>query len=72
MVECHPISAIDLLRIHQFGKKVLPGIYLGCELIAARIRKGDIMIADSEDLEKLDVSEVYPRRINAKEILITP
>ena len=30
------------------------------------------MIADLEDLEKLDASDIYPRRINAKEVLITP
>ena len=30
MVEYHPISAKDLSRLHQFGKKVLPGIFLGC------------------------------------------
>ena len=34
MVECHPISVQS--RLHQFGKKVLPGIFLGCELIAVR------------------------------------
>ena len=28
------------------------------------------MIADLEDLEKLDASEIHPRRINAKEVLI--
>ena len=33
--------------------------------------KGDVLIADLEDLEKLDASEIYPRRrISAKEILI--
>ena len=34
VVEYRPISARDLSRIHRFGKKVLPGIYLGYELIA--------------------------------------
>ena len=29
MVEYHPISAKDLSRLHQFGKKVLPGIFFG-------------------------------------------
>ena len=29
MVEYHPISAKDLSRLHQFGPKVLPGIFLG-------------------------------------------
>ena len=32
MVEYHPISAKDLSRLHQFGKKVLPGIFIGCVL----------------------------------------
>ena len=35
MVEYHPISPKDQARIHQFGKSVLPGIFLGYELIAA-------------------------------------
>ena len=29
MVEYHPISAKDQSRLHQFGAKVLPGIFLG-------------------------------------------
>ena len=50
-VEYHPISARDQSRLHQFGKKVLPGIFLGYVLIAGRIWKGDIMVADIEELE---------------------
>ena len=34
MVEYHPISAEDLSRLHQFGKNVLPGIFLGYVLYA--------------------------------------
>ena len=34
MVEYHPISAKDLSRVHQFGAKALPGIFLGYALIA--------------------------------------
>ena len=41
MVEHHPISARGLSRIPQFGKKVLPGILLGHELIAGGIWKGE-------------------------------
>ena len=41
------------------------------ELIAERIWKGGLLIADSEDLEKLDASEIYPRTINANVVLIT-
>ena len=32
MVEYHPISAKDISRLHQFGPKVLPGIFLGYAL----------------------------------------
>ena len=71
MVEYHPTSPKDQARIHQFGKKVLAGIFLGFQLIAEGIWKGDISIADLEDLEKLDASDIYPRRINAKEALIS-
>ena len=35
----------------------------------ARNWKGDFLVADIEELEKMDVSEIYPRRINAKEVL---
>ena len=34
LVECHPITAKDQSRIHQFGKKVLPGLFLGYALYA--------------------------------------
>ena len=34
MVEYYPISSTDKSRLHEFGKKVLPGIFLGHELIA--------------------------------------
>ena len=35
LVEYYPISAKDQSRIHQFGKKVLPGLFLGYALYAA-------------------------------------
>ena len=31
LVEYHPITAKDQSRIHQFGKKVLPGLFLGID-----------------------------------------
>ena len=71
MAEDHPSSLEDQTRIHQFGKKVLPVIFLGCEPVAKRIWKGDILRADLEDLEKLDASDVYSRRIKEKQVLIS-
>ena len=69
MVEYHPISAKDQSRLHQFGAKVLPGIFLGHALDAGGIWKGDIMVADIEELEEMDASELHARRLNAKEVL---
>ena len=34
LVEYHPKTAKDQSRIHQFGKKVLPGLFLGYALYA--------------------------------------
>ena len=45
LVEYHPITAEDQSRIHQFGKKVLPGLFLGYALYAGGIWKGDVLIA---------------------------
>ena len=39
-------------------------------MTAEKIWHGGILIAYLEDLEKLDASETYPRRINVKEVLI--
>ena len=40
IVEYHPISAKSKSRLHQFGAKVLPGIFLGYALYAEGIWKG--------------------------------
>ena len=60
--------SITLSRI-QFGKKVLPGLFLGYPLYAGRIWKGDVLIADLEELETMDASEIYSKRLNAKEVI---
>ena len=69
LVEYYTISAKDQSRIHQCGKKVLPGLFLGYALCAARIWKGDILVADLEELETMDASEIYSKRLNAKEVI---
>ena len=66
LVEYYPISAKDQSRIHQFGKKVLPGLFLGYALYAG---VGDIMVADIEELETMDASKIYSKRLNAKEVI---
>ena len=69
LVEYHPITAKDQSRIHQFEKKVLPGLFLGYALYAGGIWKGDVLIADLEELETMDASEIYSKRLNAKEVI---
>ena len=53
MVEYFPNSESDKARIYQFGRKVFPRIFFGFALITVRIWKGDILIADTEELEKV-------------------
>ena len=69
LVEYHPITAKDQSRIHQFGKKVLPRLFLGYALYAGGIWKGDVLIADLEELETMDASEIYSKRLNAKKVI---
>ena len=65
LVEYHPITAKDQSRIHHFGKKVfLLGLFLGYALYA-----GGILVADLEELETMDASEIYSKRLNAKEVI---
>ena len=42
LVECYPITAKDQSRIHQFGKKVLPDLFLGNLLEKTQCERGDI------------------------------
>ena len=60
LVENHPITSKDQSRIHQLGKKVLPGLFLG---YAGGIWKGDVLIADLEELETMDASEIYSKNV---------
>ena len=72
LVEYHPRTAKDQSKIHQFGKKVLPGLFFGYALYAGGIWKGDVLIADLEELETMDASEIYSKRLNAKEVKFPP
>ena len=60
LVEYLPNSERDKARIHQFGKKVLPRIFRGYALIAGWIWNGDVLIADIEELEKMEHQKFVP------------
>ena len=72
LVEYHPITAKDQSRIHKFGKKVLFGMFFGYALYAGEIWKGEALIADLVDLETMDASEIFSKRLNAKEVIFHP
>ena len=55
---------------HHLGKKVLPRMFLRYALCAGGIWKRDITVADTDELENLDVSEIHARRLNAKEVTL--
>ena len=69
VVEYHPISSKDQSRIHQFGTKVLPGLFLGYPFFEVGIWKGDVLITELQELETMDASEIYSKRLNAKEVI---
>ena len=41
-------------------------------LIPGTIWKGDILVADLEELERMDASEIHKKTLDAKEVMITP
>ena len=49
---------------------MLRGIFHGDVLYAERIWKGDIQVADLEELEEMDASEIHVKRLNAKEVML--
>ena len=62
LVQDHPITAKDQSRIHQFGRKILPGLFHRYALSAGWIWKGDVLVADLEELERMDASEIYSKK----------
>ena len=52
LVEYIPIASKDKSRVHQFGKKTLKGILLGCTLRVGGGWSGDLMLAVDEDLQE--------------------
>ena len=69
LVEYHPITAKDQSRIHQFGQKGITWIVPWIRFVRGGIWKGDIMVADIEELETMDASEIYSKRLNAKKVM---
>ena len=70
MIEYHPISAKEQSRLHQFGKKALPGIFLGYVLHAEwHLERRHNRHGHLRSCTILEASEIHARRLSAKELL---
>ena len=49
---CSPVSPKDEGNLHQFGSKVLPGLFTGHALNAGGYWTGDLFVVDADDVEK--------------------
>ena len=58
-VKFYPNSAQDSGGVHQFGTKVLPGIFVGYALSAGRRWTGDPLTIDTEELKAMPPSEIH-------------
>ena len=50
-------------------KESLTWIVPRVRIVRGGIWKGDVLVADLEELETMDASEIYPKRLNAKEVI---
>ena len=64
---------LSLRRTSQESTNLERKFYLDCSSDTHRTRggiwKGDILVADIEELETMDASEIYSKRLNAKEVI---
>ena len=64
---------LKLRRISQESINLERKSYLDCSsdthCTRGELGKGDVLIADLEELETMDASEIYSKRLNAKEVI---
>ena len=64
-----PITDKDKARLHQFGIKVLSGVFIGYSLNIGGGWSGDLLVADWEDIEAAErPKDVYIKRFKAQEV----
>ena len=64
-----PITDKDKARLHKFGDKTLPGLFVGYSQQAGGYWSGDLLVVDKEELESIELlTELHIKRFNAKEI----
>ena len=65
-------TTLSLRKTSQESINLERKSYLDCssDTLCTRVGiwKGDVLVADIEDLETMDASEIYSKRLNAKEV----
>ena len=60
----------DKSSVHQFGKKTQKGVFSGYVPRAGGCLSGDLMMADYEDLQELEASEIDVKRFKSQEVVV--
>ena len=64
-----PITDKDKARLHQFGSKLLSGIFLGYEQQEGGGWSGDLLVLDWEEIEQAEhFSDIHIKRFKASEV----
>ena len=61
-VEYHPIRTKDQARLNQIVQKILSDILMGYAPYAGGSWKGDLLVADVDEAQENDASEVHVKR----------
>ena len=71
LVEYHPITAKGPVKNPSIWKESLTWIVPRIRFVRGGgcIWKGDVLVADFEELETMDASEICSERLNAKEVI---
>ena len=69
LVEYHPLTAKDQSRIHQFGKKVLPGFFLGCALYGGKFGRVTYWLQTLRSWRRWTHRKSTRKDSNAKEVI---
>ena len=68
-IKYKPISQNDIARCRNYGRELLPGIFLGKGLHAGGGWSRDLLVADWDEIQEAELfSEIHPRRCKAPEI----
>ena len=69
LVEYSPFWERPINNPSIWKRKSYVVFFFGYGMYAGRIWKGDMLVADVEELETIDASEIFSKRLSAKEVI---